>query len=130
MNNNKTNSYNKVLFLIFSFIFLVIGLLLVFFVEKLSLLTLIGLSGDITKVVQQFLGSAYILIGSMFYALKDSCGKPLLITLISLNIIGFIHLYLLFNFDSLIILPVIYFSFQVLMQLISLSLLINQLRGK
>ena len=126
--NNKTNSFNKVIFLIFSFIFLATGLFLVFFVEKLAIITLVGVSGDVTQFVQQFLGSAYILIGSMFYALRDSNGKSLFVTLIALNVVGFIHLYLLFNFHVLIILPTIYFSFQILMQLISIFLLIDFIR--
>ena len=128
MNNNNINSFNKVIFLIFSFIFLVTGLFLVFFVEKLALITLVGVSGDVTQFVQQFLGSAYILIGSMFYALRDSNGKSLFVTLTALNVVGFIHLYLLFNFHVLIILPTIYFSFQILMQLISIFLLIDFIR--
>lgn len=128
MNNNNINSFNKVIFLIFSFIFLVTGLFLVFFVEKLALITLVGVSGDVTQFVQQFLGSAYILIGSMFYALRDSNGKSLFVTLTALNVVGFIHLYLLFNFHVLIILPTIYFSFQILMQLISIFLLIGFIR--
>mgnify|MGYP001163617822 CR=1 FL=1 len=128
MHPESTNSFRQVIFLLFSFIFCTTGIFLVIFVEKLTLLTLVGLSGEVTQVVQQFLGGAYILIGSMFYSLKDSDGRPLLITLITLNILGFIHVYLLIRFHSLIVLPVIYFTFQILMQLLSVFLLIDHSR--
>lgn len=125
MNLTKTNSFSKVFLLVFSFIFCSTGILLVFFSKKMALLTLVGVQGEITQVVQQFLGCAYILIGSMFYSLKNSEGKPLLITLTTLNIIELIHIFLLFNFNSFIVLPIIYFAFQIVMQLISIFLLID-----
>ena len=123
-------SFTQVILLLFSFIFFVIGILLVFFVNKLSFYTLIGSSSDITRVIQQFLGSAYILIGIILYCLKDQNRNTIITILTSLNIIGFIHLYLLLTFQKLIILPAIYFSFQILMQLIIFIALFEQIKTK
>ena len=130
MDINKRNSFTQAIMLLFSIIFFVIGILLLFSVNNLSSYKLIGHSADITKVIQQFLGSAYVLIGLIIYSVKDLRGSPIIMTLTSINIIGFIHLYLLFTFQSLMILPTIYFTFQILMQLVIFLALLEQVKTK
>ena len=120
------NPFSKAILLIFSFMFFSTGIFMILFVNQLSLFTSVGLPVEITKVTQQFLGSAYLLLGGMMYSIRDLKGKPLFITLIFINISGFINLYLLYKFHSLIILPTIYFVVQVLVQIISLVALLEE----
>jgi len=109
--------FSEVILLTLSFIFIIIGILLLLFTEWVSLLALKGSEKEITNIVQQFLGSSFILIGILCYAIKGIKGKPLYLTISGLLIFSCINLYLLFLFSSLIILPSIYFIFQILIQL-------------
>jgi len=104
--------------------------LLLFFTKQISLIAFVGVPAKITIVIQQFLGSAYLLLGVMMYIAKNLQGKPLLITIAALNVIGFINLYLIFVFNQLIILSIVYFIFSVLMQLVLLFALIEQIKNK
>ena len=125
----KTNSFAKITLLILSFIFIVTGLILLLFVEKIAIITIKeGISSQITIVVQQFLGNAFILLGGLMYTLRNSQGKIMLMTLVFINIMGSINLYLLFKFHDLIILPAIYFSAQLLVQFICLFSLLIELK--
>jgi len=109
--------FSEVILLTLSFIFIIIGILLLLFTEWVSLLALKGMEKEIANIVQQFLGSSFILIGILCYAIKGIKGKPLYLTISGLLIFSCINLYLLFLFSSLIILPSIYFIFQILIQL-------------
>ena len=62
------------------------------------------------------------------YLVKNIKGRSLHFTLTSLFIMGFINLYLIFQFNDLIILPAIYFVFQSLLQLLLLVALIDEAR--
>ena len=64
------------------------------------------------------------------YIAKNLKGKPLLITIAALNVMGFVNLYLAFVFNQLIILSIVYFIFSVLMQLVLLFALIEQIKNK
>ena len=113
----QTKSFSEVILFTLSFIFIVIGILLLLFTEWVSLLALKGMEKEIANIVQQFLGSSFILIGILCYSIKGIKGKPLYLTISGLLIFSCINLYLLFLFSSLIILPSIYFIFQILIQL-------------
>jgi len=113
----QTKLFSEVILLTLSFIFIIIGILLLLFTEWVSLLALKGMEKEIANIVQQFLGSSFILIGILCYAIKGIKGKPLYLTISGLLIFSCINLYLLFLFSSLIILPSIYFIFQILIQL-------------
>lgn len=121
-------SFTFVLLQIYSIIFLTVGLLLLTFTEKVSLFTMYGAEGKITSVIQQFLGSAFILVGLLTYLIKKLEGKLLYYSILAFNIFGFINLYLLFLFNKAIQLPYIYFSFQVLMQVALLFAFIDQMK--
>jgi len=121
-------SFTFVLLQLYSIIFLTVGLLLLIFTEKVSLFTMYGADGKITSVIQQFLGSAFILVGLLTFLIKKLEGKLLYYSILAFNIFGFINLYLLFLFNKAIQLPYIYFSFQVLMQVALLFAFIEQMK--
>ena len=121
-------SFTFVLLQIYSIIFLTVGLLLLIFTEKVSLFTMYGAEGKITSVIQQFLGSAFILVGLLTFLIKKLEGKLLYYTILAFNIFGFINLYLLVLFNKVIQLPYIYFSFEVLMQVALLLAFIDQMK--
>jgi hypothetical protein len=127
----SARTFSQVVLQLFSLIFLITGILLLVFTEQIqeaALNSLTSKAGRLTIVLQQFLGNAYLLLGVLLYLIKDSKGKPLYITLTSLFIMGFINLYLIFQFNDLIFLPTIYFVFQSLLQLLIFSALIDELR--
>ena len=57
-----------------------------------------GVDGDIASLLQKFNGASYLLLGVFLYLLKSQKGKTLYVTICAINIIGFIHLYLIFLF--------------------------------
>ena len=129
--NTSSRTFSQVALYLFSLIFLGAGILLLFFtkeIQEAALNELTGISSRTSIVIQQFLGNAYVLVGGLLYLLKDSKGKPLYITLASLFIMGFINLYLIFQFNDLIFLPAIYFVFQSLLQLLIFFALIDEAR--
>ena len=121
-------SFTFVLFQVYTIIFLTVGLLLLIFTEKVSLFTMYGADGKITSVIQQFLGSAFILVGLLTFLIKKLEGKLLYYSILAFNIFGFINLYLLFSFNQVIQLPYVYFFFQVLMQIALLFAFIEQMK--
>ena len=121
-------SFTFVLLQLYSIIFLTVGLLLLIFTEKVSLFTMYGADGKITSVIQQFLGSAFILVGLLTFLIKKLEGKLLYYSILAFNIFGFINLYLLFSFNQVIQLPYVYFFFQVLMQVALLFAFIEQMK--
>jgi len=121
-------SFTFVLLQVYSIIFLTVGFLLLIFTEEVSLFTMYGADGMITSVIQQFLGSAFILLGLLTFLIKKLEGKLLYYSILAFNIFGFINLYLLFLFNKAIQLPYIYFSLQVLMQVALLFAFIDQMK--
>ena len=121
-------SFTFIILQLYSIIFLTVGFLLIIFTEEVSLLTMHGANGMIASVIQQFLGSAFILIGLLTFLIKKLEGRLSYYTILAFNIFGFINLYLLFSFSQLIQLPYIYFSFQVIMQVALLFAFIEQMK--
>ena len=129
----SARTFSQVVLQLFSLIFLITGILLLVFTEQIqeaALNSLTSIASRLTIVLQQFLGNAYLLLGVLLYLIKDSKGKPLYITLTSLFIMGFINLYLIFQFNDLIFLPTIYFVFQSLLQLLLFFALIDEAKNK
>jgi hypothetical protein len=78
--------------------------------------------------MHQFLGAAYLLIGMLMFAINNLKGKQLYFAITTINLIGFINLYLIFIFNELMILPSIYFIFQAIMQMTLLLALYEQVK--
>ena len=123
-------SFSEILLFLISFIYSFFGIMHLIFTKKIALFVINGTNGAIADLLQQFLGSSYLLIGILLYLLKDTKGRILYTTIGAINIIGFIHLYLIFLFHNIISLPITYFLFIILMQICLFIALIEQLKKK
>ena len=92
-------SFTFVILQVYTIIFLTVGFLLLLFTDEVSLFTMYGADGKITSVIQQFLGSAFILVGLLTFLIKKLEGKLLYYSILAFNIFGFINLYLLFLYN-------------------------------
>ena len=140
MNNEKkallvpratnTRSFTEIFFIIYTLVFSIIGFVLLFFTDKISLLTLVGEQTKLTILVEQFLGSFMILLSFLLFSVRKLKGQVILNFISALIICGFINLYLLFLLSDNIILPSIYFIFQIIMQLSFFIVLFEQVKRK
>lgn len=126
--SNYKNSFTQVILQALSLIFFTLAALMISSPKKVSLVTHIGVSGEISLITLQFLGTAYFLIGCLLHIVKDMEGKQLQNILISINLMGFLHLFLIFKSNNFIALPYVYFIFQILIQLILIYCLLNKHR--
>ena len=140
MNNKKkaslvasptnTRSFTEIFFIIYTLLFSIIGFVLFFFTDKISLLTLAGEQTKLTIVVEQFLGSFMILLGFLLFSVRKLDGQVIINCIKGLIIVGFINLYLIFSLSENIILPSIYFIFQLMLQLSFFVVLFEQLKRR
>jgi len=140
MNNEKktslvaspinTQSFSAIFFIIYTLLFSIIGFVLLFFTDKISLLTLAGEQTKLTIVVEQFLGSFMILLSFLIFSVRKLEGQVILNCIKGLILVGFINLYLLFSLSENIILPSIYFIFQLILQLSFFIVLFEQLKRR
>ena len=126
----KNQSFTQVFFIVYSFLFFIIGLLLLFFTEDLSLVTMIDEQAKLTIVVQQFFGSFLLLLSFFIFCVRNLEGNIILNFIKALILVGFINLYLLFLLSDSIILPSIYFIFQIIMQISFFVVLYEQLKNR
>ena len=128
--STNTRSFKEIFFTIYAFVFLTIGFFLLFFTDKLSLLTLVSQQTKLTILVEQFLGSFMILLSFLLFSVRKLDGQVILNCIKGLIIVGFINLYLLFSLSENIILPSIYFIFQLMLQLSFFVVLFEQLKRR
>ena len=126
----KNQSFTLLLFVIYAFLFFIIGFLLLFFTKQVSLLTILGEQLESTIVVEQFFGSFMLLLSYFLFSVRKLEGQVILNFISALILIGFINLYLLFSLSGNIILPSIYFIFQIIMQLTFFVVLFEQLKRR
>jgi len=126
----NSKSFSQVLFTIYSFLFLFIGIILLTFTKKVSLLSIIGNQVNATIVVEQFLGSFLILLSFFMFIVRKLEGQVILNCILALIFVGFINLYLLIVLADNIILSSIYFILQIAMQLSFFIVLFEQLKRK
>ena len=126
----KNQSFTQVFFIVYSFLFFIIGLLLLFFTEDVSLVTMIGEQAKSTIVVQQFFGSFLLLLSFFLFCVRNLEWNIILNFIKALILVGFINLYLLFLLSDSIILPSIYFIFQIIMQISFFVVLYEQLKNR
>ena len=129
-NKTENKSFTEIFFTIYAVLFLVIGLLLLFLTKEVSLITIKGDQQEVTNVVQQFFGSFLLLLGFLMFFIRKLKGQVILKFITSLIFVGFINLYLLFSMNEYIILPTVYFIFQILMQLTFFIVLYEQMERK
>ena len=123
-------SFSQVLIVIISFIYLFFGIFHLILPKQIGLFVMHGADGQIATLLQQFLGASYVLIGVLLYLLRREKGNSLYITIGVINIIAFIHLYLIFLFNNIINLPLVYFLFIVLVQICFFIALIEQVQKR
>ena len=126
----KTRLFTEILFAIYALVFLTIGFFLLFFTDKISLLTLAGEQTKLTIMVEQFLGSFMILLSFLLFSVRKLKGQVILNSIKGLILVGFINLYLLFSLSENIILPTVYFIFQLILILSFFVALFEQLKRK
>jgi hypothetical protein len=140
MNNEKkallvpratnTRSFTEIFFIFYTLVFSIIGFVLLFFTDKISLLTLVGEQTKLTILVEQFLGSFMILLSFLLFSVRKLKGQVILNSIKGLILVGFINLYLLFSLSENIILPTVYFIFQLILILSFFVALFEQLKRK
>ena len=140
MNNEKkaslvatpTNilSFTEIFFIIYTLLFSIIGFVLLFFTDKISLLTLVGEQTKLTILVEQFLGSFMILLSFLLFSVRKLGGQVILNCIKGLILVGLINLYLLFSLSENMILPSIYFIFQLMLLLSFFAILFEQLKRR
>ena len=123
-------SFSEILVFLISCIFLFFGFMNLIFTKKMSLFLMHGVQGDYAFLLQQFLGSSYLLVAILLFLLKNSMGTSLYITIGAINILACIHLYLIYLFHNIIKLPTTYFLFIILIQICLFVALIEQIRKK
>jgi len=140
MNNEKkasleasptnTLSFTEIFFIIYTLLFSIIGFVLLFFTDKISLLTLVGEQTKLTILVEQFLGSFMILLSFLLFSVRKLDGQVILNCIKGLILVGLINLYLLFSLSENMILPSIYFIFQLMLLLSFFAILFEQLKRR
>ena len=126
----NTRSFTEILFVVYTLLFSIIGFLLLFFTDKISLLTLVGEQTKLTIVVEQFLGSFMILLSFLLFNVRKLKGQVILNCIKGLILVGLINLYLLFSLSENMILPSIYFIFQLMLLLSFFVVLFEQLKRR
>ena len=126
----KTQSFTEIFFISYTLMFSIIGFVLLFFTDKISLLTLVGEQTKLTILVEQFLGSFMILLSFLLFSVRKLKGQVILNSIKGLILVGFINLYLLFSLSENIILPTVYFIFQLILILSFFVALFEQLKRK
>ena len=126
----KIRSFTQVLFIIYALIFFTIGFLLLFFTDNISLLTFVGEQTKLTILVEQFLGSFMILLSFLLFSVRELKGQVILNCIKGLILVGLINLYLLFSLSENMILPSIYFIFQLMLLLSFFVVLFEQLKRR
>lgn len=121
-------SFSEVILVLISYIFLITGFLHLFFAKHVAEFVVNPSDQELTSLLQQFLGAAYMFIGVLLYINKKEKGRPLYTIIGSINILGFMHLYLIFLFHQMIALPYTYFIFIILMQVTLFIALIEQFK--
>ena len=123
-------SFSQVILLLIGFIYLFFGVFHLIFPKQIGLFIIHGIDGEIAILLQRFLGASYLLISILLYILRNQKGSSLYLTIGSINIMGFIHLYLIFSFHNIIKLPIVYFLFIILVQITLFIALIEQLQKR
>ena len=126
----KQLSITEVLFTSYAFILFTLGFLVVFFTEEFDVLNLKGDTGKISYIFLKFIGSFELLASFLIFSLRKLKGRVIYYSLAGLIIVGFINLYLLFSLNEYIILPSVYFIFQIIIQLSFFVVLFDQVKRK
>lgn len=126
----KTRSFTETLFLVYSFFIFTVGILLLFFTNKMSLIVLEGEHEKIIYLYQQFLANTYILLGVTTFFLRKLTGRKMITIIISIIFVTSSNMYLSFLMNDYTTVPSEHFIAQILIQLSLVVAFIEQVKGK
>ena len=126
----KQPSITEALYTTYAFILFTFGILVVFFTKEFDILNLKGDTGEISYIFLKFIGSFELLASFLIFSLRKLKGRVIYYSASGLILAGFINLYLLFSINNYIILPSIYFIFQIIVQLSFFLVLFDQVKRK
>ena len=126
----KQKSITEILFTVYAFVLFILGVLVVFFTKEFDVISLKGDKGEIAYIFLKFIGSFEILASFLIFSLRKLKGRVIYYSAVGLIIAGFINLYLLSSLSEYIILPSVYFIFQIIVQLSFFLVLFDQIKRK
>ena len=126
----KQKSITEILFTVYAFVLFILGVLVVFFTKEFDVISLKGDKGEIAYIFLKFIGSFEILASFLIFSIRKLKGRVIYYSAVGLIIAGFINLYLLSMLSEYIILPSVYFIFQVIFQLSFFLVLFDQVKRK
>jgi len=126
----KQKSITEILFTVYAFVLFILGVLVVFFTKEFDVISLKGDKGEIAYIFLKFIGSFEILASFLIFSIRKLKGRVIYYSAVGLIIAGFINLYLLSMLSEYIILPSVYFIFQIIFQLSFFLVLFDQVKRK
>jgi len=126
----NTRSFTEVLFTAYSFILFTLGFLIVFFPKEFDVFILKGDNVEIAYIYAQFIGSFELLASFLIFSLRKLKGRVIYYSVVGLITTGFINLYLLSSLSDYIILPSVYFIFQIIVLVSFIVALIEQVKRR
>ena len=126
----KQKSITEILFTVYAFVLFILGVLVIFFTKEFDLISLKGDKGEIAYIFLKFIGSFEILASFLIFSIRKLKGRVIYYSVVGLITAGFINLYLLYSLSDYIILPSVYFIFQIIVQLSFFIVLFDQEKKK
>ena len=126
----KTRSFTETTFIVYAFLFFTVGILLLFFTDKMSLIVLEDEHEKIIYLYQQFLANIYILLGVTTFFVRKLTGGKMITIIISIILVTSSNMYLSFLMNDYTTVPSEHFIAQILIQLSLVIALIEQVKRK
>jgi len=126
----KTRSFTEITFIVYAFLFFTVGILLLFFTDKMSLIVLKDEHEKIIYLYQQFLANIYILLGVTTFFVRKLTGRKMITIIISIILVTSSNMYLSFLMNDYTTVPSEHFIAQILIQLSLVVALIEQVKRK
>ncbi|MBC8398299.1 MAG: hypothetical protein H8E16_14520 [Flavobacteriales bacterium] len=126
----KTRSFTETIFIVYAFLFFTVGILLLFFTDKMSLIVLEDEHEKIIYLYQQFLANIYILLGVTTFFVRKLTGRKMITIIISIILVTSSNMYLSFLMNDYTTVPSEHFIAQILIQLSLVVALIEQVKRK
>ena len=127
---SNTQSFTEIVFKVYALLFFIVGLLLLFFNDKMSLIVLKDEHREIIFLYQQFLANIYILLGVTTFVVRKLTGRKMITIIISIILVTFSNMYLSFLMKDYTIVPSEHFIAQILIIISLVVALIEQVKRK
>jgi hypothetical protein len=126
----KTRSFTETLFIVYAILFFTVGMLLLFFTDKMSLVVLEDEHEDIIYLYQQFLGNMYILLGVTIFFVRKLTGRKMITIITSIMLVTFSNMHLSSLMNDYTIVPSEHFIAQILIVLSLIVAIFEQVKRK